>query len=332
MHNDSLPPSDRDELPEKPAAKLFPCNPVLRDRLREMRDAEGSIWSNNKFATRLGISSAVISQYLNDDGCKYNGDIKTLERNIDDFLRNEERRRASGIDTTWCDAAEQMRKAFQYIRKTNDIGAIVAESGEGKSRGIELIREENPLAILFHVRAWSCDKNSLQSALWDVIPHNGYDSQTKRASFIVTSLRGSDRPLLVDDAHKLTRPALHLLFDLWDETNIPITLIGTADILPKLEDDSQRFSRVGLYFTVRPDTKKSRVLLEHMVTKLAPGANGDREELLDLCEQVAKQAGHFRSVHKQLKLAAELRNGKDAAWPKAFRAAHTLLKREYQLT
>jgi DNA transposition AAA+ family ATPase len=315
---------------------IYRCNEALRLKLRAMRDAEGSIWSNNKFATKLGSSAAVISQYLNDRGCIYNGDRKTLEASIEDFLRNEERRRASGVDTTWCDSAEQMRKAFAYIRKTNDVGAIIAESGEGKSRGIELIREENPLTILFHVRAWSCDKISLQSALWDVIPHIGYDPQTKRAAFIVTSLRGSDRPLIVDDAHKLTRPALHLLFDLYDETNIPIALVGTEDLLDKLEDDTQRFSRVGISWAVKPDAKKAhnrRALITHLVAKLAREVNEEREELIDLCEQVANNHGRYRSVEKQLKLAAELRatTTKPLTWCQAFRQCHTMLLRQYQL-
>ena len=318
---------------EKPQNKTYPCNELLRAKLREIRDAADSAWSNNKFANRLGVSSAVVSQYLSERGCIYSGDIKTLEAKIEDFLRNEERRRTSGVDTILCEPVEQMLKAFNYIRKTNDIGAIVAESGEGKTRGVELIREHNPLAMLFHVRAWSSDKGSLQAALWDVIPHIGYDHQTKRATYIATSLRGSDRPLIVDDAHKLTRPALHLLFDLWDETNIPIVLIGTTEIIEKLQDDSQRFSRVGIHFTVTPDPKKSRALLAHLVKTLAPDANGDKEELLELCDQVARQHGHFRSVHKQLKLAAELRATVDPAptWPSAFRASHKMLLRQYHL-
>lgn len=320
------------------AAKIKSCNELLRNKLREMREATGSIWSNSKFATKLGVSSAVISQYLNDAGCKYDGDVKGLEVRIDDFLRNEERRRASGIETTWSDASEQMKAAFEYIRRTNDIGAIVAESGEGKTRGIELIREEHPLALLFTVRAWSCDKNSVQSALWDCIPHVGYDSQQKRAAFMCTSLRGSDRPLIVDDAHKLTRPALHWLFDFYDETNIPIALIGTIDLIDKLEDDSQRFSRVGVHMPIKTrwnskeGIKTGKDLIRKMVKTLAPDSNGDTGELIDLCEQVARQHGHFRSVHKQLKLAAELKSKHHWTWPQSFRNAHELLLRQYKLT
>jgi len=33
--------------------------------------------------------------------------------------------------------ATQIRDAFEFIRKTNDIGVVLAESGDGKSRGID---------------------------------------------------------------------------------------------------------------------------------------------------------------------------------------------------
>jgi len=348
MHTLSLPPTDRDETPvtNKKAEilgtfkteggrerRIFACNTLLRQKLIDMRDQDGSPWSNAKFATKFGVNVSVVSQYLNERGCIYDGDIARLERSADDFLRNEERRRLSGIETAPCDIVDQMLTAFEYIRKTNDLGVIVAESGEGKTRGIELIQKSNVLAMLFHVRAWSSDKNSLQSALWDVIPHVGYDPQTKRASFLVTSLRGSDRPLIVDDAHKLTRPALHLLFDLYDETNIPICLIGTDELVLKLEDDPQRFSRVGIHWAVKPGEKDRRKLITHQIKSIAQDVNGELDELRDLCERVCTQHGHFRSVEKQLKLASEIKHGKnkDLTWCQAFRQAHTLLLRQYQL-
>jgi hypothetical protein len=33
----------------------------------------------------------------------------------------------------------EMRDAFNLIRKTNDFGGIIADSGKGKTRGIEMI-------------------------------------------------------------------------------------------------------------------------------------------------------------------------------------------------
>ena len=47
-------------------------------------------WSNNVLAKRLGVNASVVSQYLNEDGCIYPGDIAKLERSIDDMLANIE--------------------------------------------------------------------------------------------------------------------------------------------------------------------------------------------------------------------------------------------------
>lgn len=328
---------DKSQPPEpddKPKKKIitYPCDEALRARLREMRDPTKEI-SNNILAQALGVNAAVISQYLNNDGCVYSGDVKRLELKLDDWLRNYARRRASGVNTIQCEIADEIRKAVEYIRKTNDVGEIIAASGEGKTRALELIIAGMPTAMLYHVRSWNRDLGSIESAMFDAVGSSGYNHKQKRAIFIVNKLRGSNRLLIVDDAHKLTRPALQWLFDLQEETQIPVALVGTYDLADKLEDDSQRSSRTGLYWPIASKSAEgNRKLIEHMVRELAPAANGQIEQLCDLAEQVAIEHGHFRSVHKQLKIAAELmETSKFKTWPDAFRAAHSLLVRKYKL-
>lgn len=301
---------------------------VLRESLRSFRTT--SKLSNAEISRKLGYSPAVISLYLGEGANKYSGDVTKLERKVTEFLRNEARRRLSGVETTDCEAAEEIRDAIEYIRKTNDIGEIVAESGDGKSRGIELYRKDNPLTILYHVRSWARDLGSVEGGLFAAVGKDGWDGCTKRAEWMVNKLRGSDRLIIVDDAHKLTRPALQFLFDFHDETGCPIALVGTFALEDLLEDDPQRFSRVGLRFEIRP--RNSRKLIEHLVATLAATANGEADHLIALCEMVAAEHGHFRSVHKQLKLAAEIKDKKPkASWVDAFKAAHTMLLRRYAL-
>jgi DNA transposition AAA+ family ATPase len=156
---------------------------------------------------------------------------------------------------------------------------------------------------------------------------------------MVNKLRGSDRLLIVDDAHKLTRPALQWFFDFHDATQVPVALVGTYELLDKLEDDTQRFSRVGYHEEIKHTDAGGklvvdRALVKHLVKQLVPAANGESESLCDLAEQVAEQHGHYRSVHKQLKLAIEIKAGSkaDITWVQAFRAAHTKLIRKYKLS
>jgi DNA transposition AAA+ family ATPase len=322
-------------LPEIPPSTKPAAEPI-RQQLNELRDQPG--WSTNKLASRLGVSASVVSQYLNLDetgklrpeGNKYPGDVAALERRVVDLIRNESRRKASGVDNADCEISQAVKAALEYIRKTVDVGIIVGEAGQGKSRALELYVADNPTAVLCSVRSWTCDRSAIEAALFEAIGRTGYDNRTRRSVYIVNKLHGSDRVIILDDAHKLTRPALQWVFDLHDETHCPIALLGTFDLEDKVKDDAQRFSRVGLRFELKPENPRD--LIQHLIKQLCPGIDGELSELCDLCDQVARHHGHFRSVHKQLKVTTELKlSTPKLSWCAAFRQAHSLLVREYKL-
>ena len=302
---------------------------LLLQLIAQRKGTEDEI-SINKLAKKLGYSSSVLSQYLDEDGNKYPGDVVRLEKAIDDFIRNEMRRKVSGVDTIETVQVKELAKALEYIRKTNDVGIVLAEAGITKTRGIDHFCLSNPLAILHRARQWSKDVPSLEAVIFDAVK-GGYNNHTKRVDHALKKLRGSDRLLIFDDAHKLTRPALQWVFDFHDETLCPVALVGIYELEDKLEDDAQRFSRVGLRWEIKPENP--RELITHLIRSLCPNiGTPDARILFPLCEQVTEQHGHFRSVHKQLKVAAEIREGKPSlSWEQAFKSAHTMLVRKYPL-
>jgi DNA transposition AAA+ family ATPase len=339
-HTLSLPPTDRDDLPpagsssasSASSAVKSRCNEALREKLRALR-ASSPVYSNNQLAKKLGYSSAVLSQYLADDGCKYPSSVAPLEKKIEDYLQALERRRASGIETNPSKVADDMFTAFEYVRKTNDLGAVIGDSGAGKTRAIELILAKNELTILIEVTEWNRSVHDIMRAIWTGCAVDGWDSSCgPQFPYLVQKMRGSDRPFLFDDAHKLSRDALSLIATFQEKTGCPIALFGCSDLVAKLESDPQRLSRTGLHWSIKPDAVDSKLLL-HMVQSIAKTVNGDLDDLLELCGQVAAHHGHFRAVHKQLKLAAEFRHANlDLSWPDAFRKAHTKLLRPYKLS
>jgi DNA transposition AAA+ family ATPase len=312
---------------EKPAEKhvVFPCNAILREKLIEQRDASGSFWSNSTLGNKLGYSSAVLSQYLSEHGCKYKGDIPTLEKKIEDFLKALSERRASGVETNPSKIADEINNAFDYIRKQNQLGVVIAESGEGKSRATELVMKSNPLTIFINVTEWNCSKHGIMSAIWQACPHDGWDRSGPQFPWLVTKMRGSDRPFLFDNAHKLGRDSLSLVATFQDETKCPVILLGLNILVEKLVSDltSQSTSRVGVHWPVKIPPKSDKRLLAHMIKSICKDINGELDSLLDLAQQVADHHGHFRAVEQRLKGAAELRRA-DAAetWTEAFRLAH----------
>lgn len=332
MINHSHP--EKEERESTPA--VFLCDHALRGQLRDLREQPG--WSNNTIAQRIGSSSTAVSQYLNDAGCIYPGDISRLEEKFNDLLANEARRRASDVKTVKSNETEEVRVALEYIRKTTDIGVLIHLSGGGKTRGEELYAEQNPTAILYHCYAWACSKGDAQNFMFRKAGMNGYDNRTPRAVHAVTKLRGSQRLIIVDDAHFLHHTALQWWVHFHEATQMPLALCGIPELLKKIEGDAQIFSRVGLRYDIRggdADTLKADGdLLKHMIKQLAPEA-ANSDELVTLCEQVAREHGHYRSVHKQLKLAVEIRQGnakRNLTYADAFRQAHTMLFRNYNLS
>ncbi|MEI8289831.1 MAG: AAA family ATPase [Verrucomicrobiota bacterium] len=286
--------------------------------------------SISKLARKLGYSSSVVSQYLAEEGIKYEGDLVKLEKGVDDFIRNELRRKVSGVETMDSFQVQELRKALEYIRKTNDVGIVLAEAGVTKTRAVDHYVATNPLSILFRARQWAKDVPSVEAVVFEAVK-GGWDGQSKRVKHAIKKLTGSDRLIIVDDAHKLNRPALQWFFDFHDETLCPIAFVGIYELEEKLEDDAQRFSRVGLRWEIKPENP--RELINHLIRSLCHNiTTPDQRTLFAYCEQVAEQHGHFRSVHKQLKVAAEIREGKPSiTWEQAFKSAHQMLVRKYPL-
>ena len=268
--------ADRNPKPAT-ARETFPHDKALREKLLAQRELPG--WSSNVIAKKIGVNSSLISQYLNDDGCVYPGDVPKLERSLTDMLENEARRRAGGVETTTSSVTEQVRDAFEYIRKTSDIGVVMDESGDGKTRGIEHYLKgdkdgsgSHPTAIVYRTFAWATGLHDVESFLFDVVGKKNWDGKTKRILNVIKNLLGSERLIIVDDAHKLTRPALQFWFDLHDATLCPIAFVGTFDLIKKLEDDPQRFSRVGLQFEIIKENEGGidRGLIKHLIKSIIP--------------------------------------------------------------
>ncbi len=323
-------PTSGSSLKNPPVASTASYNEVLRQRLIELRAGPAKDkYSNNQLAKKLGVNSSYVSQYVN--GKEFRGDLSMFERKLEDFFRNEARRRASGVDTIATDETRAICNALEILRKLNEIGCIVLPSGGGKTRGEELYLKENPVAIHFQVRSWNCDKNSIEGAMFKAVGSAGYDNHTKRAEFLVSKLTGSDRLLIIGDAHKLTKAALQWVVDFWEATLIPIALVGTQQLQALLMSDAQRFSRIQLWTEIKPSNP--RELITHLATSLMPDLNGDLEEVCDLGEQIVSHEGCYRAVYKQFKLAQEIRSNarKDITNAQAVRSAHTKLLRDWQL-
>lgn len=297
----------------------------VRDQLIAIREIEGM--SISALSQQIGYSPSVLSQYLHESGNKYPGDTGKLERRVTDWMRSLERRRRIGVPLIECEVSKQIGAAIEAIRRTNDVGLIFGDAGIGKTCAIALYCDENPTCVMITVHEWAHDVRSVEGRIFDALPHGDWDGHTKRGDYIAGRLKGSNRLLVVDNAHKLSRPALQWLFDFHDETACPIALVGNENVMAKIADNDQRFSRVGLKLEVV--IKRPGGMIRHLLKQFAPDA-GDGID--DLCDQVVEQQGRFRALAKGLSIAAMIREGNGSLdWPTAFRAGFEKLVRNYKL-
>ncbi|MCX6915670.1 MAG: hypothetical protein NT167_21930, partial [Verrucomicrobia bacterium] len=189
----------------------------------------------------------------------------------------------------------------------------------------------NVLATGFRCLPWRSGIQALAEDLCRADEIDRIPKGVRRWDFIIQKNAGSGRTLLIDDAHELSPRAFQAGVDYHEETGNPVCFLGLPILEKKFLADSRRARRVGAFYKLGMKDGKIALadplpLVSHLVSELAPGANGDRDDLVRLCLQVAAHDGAFGAVEQHLILARDSRKKQpDWTWSAAFRAAHKRL-------
>jgi DNA transposition AAA+ family ATPase len=312
--------------PARTAAKAF--NASLRDALEAWMERNELTLS--EAARQLGTNATQVSKYRSG---KPEGDVDRLEGLIADALKNESRRREASHELFATAISRQLAGVLETIRETNDFALISGDAGIGKSAGIDLYVRDNPTTVAVTVKVWCRNPGDVEGLIFHALANQGWRRDRKRADFLVGKLKGSNRLVIVDNAHRLTELGLAWLFDFHDATGCPIALVGNPEILERIRRNDQMFSRIGTFSPLKLVRNQAREIARRIVQQLAPSAG---DELDDLVEAIGQEQGHFRAVRKEVLLARKVReNGKakdgQLSWATALQAAHTQLVRGYAL-
>jgi hypothetical protein len=299
-------------------------NLALRDQLAAYR-AENNL-SNAALGREIGYSSAAVSTYLGD---VFDGDVEKFEARVQDVLRTAPLRRAIGIETFETQVTRMVAGTIKTIQETNQFALIHGPAGIGKTVGAARFQAENPTAILITLLEHCSGAHFIAKQIFAAVKTRGFaTSGQNRTEFIVSMLKGSNRPILIDNAQRMTSSARRWLFDLHDATDCPVVLIGNPEVLDPIKANDQQFSRIGLATGVALKTDEipdiTRRILQQMVPEHA-------DELAPLAITVATKRGHLRALRNEIALAKHFmtRTGRSAS--EAFQAAHTKLVRDYDL-
>jgi DNA transposition AAA+ family ATPase len=302
---------------------MKPYNEELRQQLADYAAAQKL--SNADLARELGSNPTQINKYLNG---KPEGDVERIENAIEDVLKSAERRETTAIKPFRTNVSDDVFSTLEQIRKTNDIGLIHGDAGVGKTVSIGMYQLAHPSSIMLNTYRWTRNERRLVANLFDAVETRKYKGKMTKAEFIAARLRNSNRLLIVDNAHKLTRNALEWLFDFHDDTDCPMALVGNPQVMGLIRANDQMFSRIGIVKDVK--LARPREVARHMIAALAPGLE---EDWLDMAQEVVSGPGHARALKKQILLASDLLLAPALAGRSkdAFSGAHQLLVRDYTL-
>ena len=239
---------------------------------------EGKRVSQAKAAQALGYSSGVVSAYKSRT---YQGNVKTFEKEVAEWLKREERRVAKiEVPIAPTGAMESIQRAVTMAQDEADISVIVGESGTGKTTALHAYAETTHSAILIEADG-SFTKNVLVIEIAKAIGVESKGGMTTVISRIVEALRGRDTVIMIDEADYLSDASLELVRRVInDKAQTGVVLCGLPRLKYKLEnlrnDHQQLTSRVGVFLEVKRMSRQDAVKIIGSVWRDLPPANHRR--------------------------------------------------------
>jgi DNA transposition AAA+ family ATPase len=272
--------------------------------------------SQAKAAQALGYSSGVISAYK---GKTYNGDVKTLEKKIDAWLKREARR-LDRLDVPVAETKtnEKMRRAITIAQDEADIAVIIGDAGTGKTTALRQYEKENHSALLVEVDP-SFSQITLMKEIARAVGVDAKGGQNAIVERVIEALTGRDAVLIIDEADYLSDSALELIRRIInDKSKTGVVLVG----LPRLEfkirnlrnDHQQLQSRIGVLVKLGKLKKSDAEKIITGVWKDVPKdtmdafiqtANGSTRTLVKLMGRVHQIMGLNRADAPDAEIIAE---------------------------
>lgn len=254
--------------------------------------------SQARLATILGVSSAVISQYLKDE---YKGDVATLDKKVKELVEREAHNRSDiKNDFVKTMGATKILDSCKKAHANKSIRLVIGEAGLGKSRAISYYAQVVENVVLIRVNPTFSVKvllNELCQKLGLTASKNNNDN----FNALVGKLAGSSRLIIVDEAEQLNYKCLEIIRNLHDLTGVGVILAGMPRLKANLQGKSLEFRQ--LYSRVDWVCDLENALSDEDIGKLAHSSLGTDE----FNKVLIKHAhGNARRLSKLIKGAEQI--------------------------
>lgn len=208
--------------------------------------AEEHKLSQSKIATMLGVSPAVISQYLKGI---YTGDVASIDKKVREMLeRAHEKSKDIKSDFVATTTAKNILDVCAMAHTMKDINLVIGEAGLGKTMALKQYAKTVENVVLIETDPTFSPKVllvELCNKLGIVPTRNNHDNTTA----IIEKLAGSERLLIIDEAELLNYKCLEIIRRIHDKSGVGVILAGMprlrANLRGKRGEYKQLYSRVG---------------------------------------------------------------------------------------
>ncbi|MGD0464656.1 MAG: AAA family ATPase [Tepidisphaeraceae bacterium] len=183
---------------------------------------------------QIGYSKAVLSEFLNQ---KYKGDIEKVAAAIARWLAREAMRDEGKRPKGYVEMriSEETRSIVHLAYRHGAMAAIVAPSGCGKTFLAKVLAAELNGVYIAVNHTFTPLQFLMALAIELGWPETKRGTKAELHRWIVTALKGTNRPVFIDEAHILGK-AINFVRGIHDEAEVTIILIGTAEILESIDD------------------------------------------------------------------------------------------------
>jgi DNA transposition AAA+ family ATPase len=186
-------------------------------------------------------------------GAYISSPTKFLQRMIDAIERVDARNQAAKneIPYTETSVAVQIEAVCKRTHVDRDFGFFSGKVGVGKTTALRSYARKTQSAILLEAFEGIDNSTFIQELITATGSVAVKGTQAQQMAGLIKSLKGSDRVILVDEANWLPKRSFGALRRISDVAEIGVVLVGTAELLPMVQDPEGRFgqisSRIGFW-------------------------------------------------------------------------------------
>jgi DNA transposition AAA+ family ATPase len=230
----------------------------VRKCVNERCDEQGL--SYEQIDNKLGCGRKATRRFMEGN---YDHSESNFARKLDNWLKNSDPN-LGGMPRAFVstEVADNMIGIIKQVYQRRSMGVIVGPAGVSKTTVLKYIAAGR-IAGSMHIELTSTEKTIVQ-VLRRLSAELGLNDQyhaQRLMQNIIKNLRGTDRLLLIDEAHYANKQALNALRDVHKQTGCPIMLVGTREITESVNDfdafRGQMKSLISMHYDISIEANES---------------------------------------------------------------------------